>query len=386
MMHLPNYKDGSIVNLMSSILNAHDVKTTYRPLRKLDIGELKRSTNIVLLVIDGLGYEFLRRHGADTALYRHLCARITSVFPSTTATGITTFVTGLAPAQHAITGWFMLLKEIGSVVRILPFNPRHGGCTLDAAGITPDLFLDHDTVFELISADNYYMAPSFLYESAYTKTSSRGATRICYDSFQDCLNKITEIVASHHNRKYIYAYWPEFDSLCHAFGTESEQPRAHFRELDYAIVKLIDSIKGSNTTLLITSDHGLVDTTIRDCISMKEHPDLAQTLALPLCGEPRIAFCYVRPSKVSRFRKYVTTGLSGYCTLHNSNDLIKKNYFGPDEPNERLFDRIGDYLLIMKEHYVLRDFIIGEHEHFLKANHGGVSSREMYVPLIRIRC
>jgi len=386
MMHLPNYKDGSIVNLMSSILSAYDVESIYRPLRKFDIGGLKQSTNIVLLVIDGLGYEFLQRHGAGTVLCRHLCEKITSVFPSTTATGITTFVTGLAPAQHAITGWFMLLKEIGAVVRILPFNPRYGGVPLDSAEITPDIFLDQIMVSERISADNYYMIPSFLHESAYSRTTSRGAERIYYDSLQDCFNKIAKVVVSNHNKKFIYTYWAEFDSLCHEFGTESQQARTHLKELDHAVRSLVDSIKGSNTTMLITSDHGLVDTNTQDRISMKEHLELAETLALPLCGEPRVAYCYVRPSKVRKFREYVTTRLSNYCTLHYSNDLIKKHFFGLYEPNERLFDRVGDYVLIMKGNFVIRDFVPGENEHFLNANHGGVSSREMYVPLIRMLC
>ena len=34
----------------------------------------------------------------------------------------------------------------------------------------------------------------------------------------------------------------------------------------------------------------------------------------------------------------------------------------------------------------IKGIITGETEHFLKANHGGVSSAEMYVPLITISC
>jgi predicted AlkP superfamily pyrophosphatase or phosphodiesterase len=384
-MHLPNYKDGSIVNLMSSILNAYGVKSMYRPLSSQDIEGLQRSTNIVLLVIDGLGYEYLQHRGAGTSLEKCLSARITSVFPSTTATGITTFVTGTAPAQHAITGWFMLLKEIGCVVRILPFEARYGGHPLNMLNITPDLFLAGETVFERVKADSYYVTPSFLHESAYTKTTSRGAQIIYYDSLHDCLTKIAGVLSGK-NRKYIYAYWAEFDSICHAYGTESMQAQTHLKDLDHAIARFVDSIAGSNTILLITSDHGLVDTKARDCISLNEHPELVQTLALPLCGEPRVAYCYVHPSKARKFREYVTTKMSRYCTLHSSHDLIKKHFFGLHEPNERLFDRIGDYVLIMKMDYVIRDFMPGENEHFLNANHGGVSSKEMYVPFINIRC
>ena len=66
--------------------------------------------------------------------------------------------------------------------------------------------------------------------------------------------------------------------------------------------------------------------------------------------------------------------------------MIRKNFFGLQEPNEKLFDRVGDYILIMKEKHVIKDFIMGETAHILKANHGGVSGEEMYVPLIDISC
>ena len=48
-----------------------------------------------------------------TILSENLIGSMTSVFPATTASAITTFATGLAPQQHAFTGWFMFLKEIG---------------------------------------------------------------------------------------------------------------------------------------------------------------------------------------------------------------------------------------------------------------------------------
>ena len=99
-MHLPNYKDGSIVNLMGSIMHAFGERSMYGSLRGLDVDTLCRSNSIVLLVLDGLGYEYLQEQDADCFLRTHLHQKITSVFPSTTATGITTFLTGLAPQQH----------------------------------------------------------------------------------------------------------------------------------------------------------------------------------------------------------------------------------------------------------------------------------------------
>jgi hypothetical protein len=130
----------------------------------------------------------------------------------------------------------------------------------------------------------------------------------------------------------------------------------------------------------------LIDTETMDRISLEEHPEIAETLTIPLCGEPRVAYCYIHPAKVKQFRDYVSANLSDYCTMHTSRDLIRRHFFGLYEPNPRLFDRVGDYVLIMKGNYVLKDFVLGETAHFLKANHGGVSKEEMYVPLITFHC
>jgi hypothetical protein len=35
--------------------------------------------------------------------------------------------------------------------------------------------------------------------------------------------------------------------------------------------------------------------------------------------------------------------------------LINDNFYGLGEVNKKLFDRVGDYVLIMKDNYVLRD-------------------------------
>ena len=54
------------------------------------------------------------------------------------------------------------------------------------------------------------------------------------------------------------------------------------------------------------------------------------------------------------------------------------------KPNKKLFDRVGDYVLIMKENYIIKDSLAGRKVERNKGNHGGLSSQEMFVPLIVI--
>ena len=109
----PDYAGGSLVNLMSSLRGAMAAPPTDYPETGLvSSTELRSARRIVLLLIDGLGYEFLLQQPPDSVLRRHLRGRLDLVFPTTTAAAITTLTTGLAPQQHAITGWFMWLREL----------------------------------------------------------------------------------------------------------------------------------------------------------------------------------------------------------------------------------------------------------------------------------
>jgi len=379
---IPDYQGGSIVNLMASIMECYGSKPLYVPLRSLAPEELQKYENIVLMIIDGLGQAFLSAYGQQSIFVKHQRDTISSVFPATTATAVTTFLTGLAPQQHAITGWFMYLKEMGVAAAILPFMARFGGGPFGKLGIMPKIIMDKTPMFDKIGADSYYVIHDDLVDSDYTRAFAGSAQPVGFQGLHDMLSRIQDIITSHHRKKYIYAYWPALDSVCHRHGTSSNEARQHFAELSKAIPEFVDSVKDTSTLLLITADHGLVDTPPAQTIKVSEHADFIDTLTLPICGEPRVAYCYVHPAKVERFESYVRTHFKDACVMHRAQGLIDMNYFGLFEPHPRLLERIGDYVLVMKDNYVMRDFVLGEKEFYFTGYHGGMSKAEMLVPLI----
>ncbi len=384
-MHLPNYHNGSIVNLMSSFLNAFGGSSDYAPLPLLPPSLLSETKNVVLLVIDGFGYEYLLSREQSTIFHKHLKGKITSVFPSTTAAGVTTFLTGLAPQQHAVTGWFMYLKEFGSVAVSLPFEPRCCEASLCRNGIGSDIVYGHTQMFRQIKRQAYSIYHKRIHRSDYNTKMNQSPKKVTYRTLFGFFRKIKKVISSHREEKFIYAYWSEFDTLCHRHGTQSAKVIKHYHELTKKLTALVEVIAKTDTTLIITADHGMIDSGPSKTIEVKKHPELRETLILPLCGEPRVAYCYVRPSKTTQFEKYISQNFNGICDLYRSEELIEKQYFGLFEPDRRLYDRIGDYVLIMRENYVIKDFLLGENEKFHIGDHGGVSKEEMFVPLIVIR-
>jgi hypothetical protein len=381
-MPLPDYAGGSIVNLMSSIEGAlGNISPLYQPLRDLPPSALGTG-NVVLLVIDGLGHDYLTQAQPASCLRQHLRSAITSVFPSTTATAITTFLTGLAPQQHGLTGWHMYFKELGSVAAVLPFRARHGGPSLTQSGVVPAALFGHGSLFDRLAVPSCIVAPQRIVHSDFNLAHSGRARRMGYATLAQFFGKIGEALADGAGRKYVYAYYPALDGLAHEYGIASPQVAAHFAALDAAFGEFLHGVRGSGSTVVVTADHGFIDTAPDALIELERHPALAETLVLPLCGERRVAYCYVHPHKREQFERYVQDELAGCAALFESAQLMAQGYFGPGVPHPRLCERIGHYTLVMKKNFTIKDWLPSERRHTQIGVHGGVSVQEVMVPLV----
>lgn len=377
----PDYMGGSIVNLMSSLIAALGGQPGVHPtLRAPTIPSLETSTNVVLLVVDGLGYEFLVHHGRDTLLAANLQGRLTSVFPSTTATAITTFLTGEAPQQHAITGWHMYLRELGCVATVLPFKPRHGSGGFE--GVDPGQLFGHVPVFDRIDVASHIISPGWIIDSAYNLAHSGSARRHGYSTMDQMFEMLASTVERAGARQYVYAYWPELDRLAHEYGIASREVAEHLRELDAAYAALLERIAGTNTTLIVTADHGFVDVSPAGRMNLADFPELAHELWMPLCGESRVAWCYVRPGREREFAAQVDAQLGGRAVLYESSELIAQGWFGLGEAHPRLTERVGTHALLMADGCIIKDWLPNERPYEHAGVHGGTSAEEMYVPLV----
>jgi len=386
-METPDYQGGSLVNLMSSILRARggaDSVLLYPPLRDpaaaFDEG-LANARSLVLLVIDGLGYEYLTHAHTASHTAAALRMRLTSVFPTTTATAVTTLLSGLAPQQHGIPGWFTYLREVGSVVAVLPFRPRHGGPSLARSGVPPRAILDWPPLFDRLAQSAFVVSPSNIAESDFSVTSGGRAARQPFADLNGLFTVLQQLVRKPGPPRYVHAYWPALDSLGHRFGVGSPQVAEHFSALDAAVARFIDSIQGSDTLVLLTADHGMVDTGPDQLVHLDAHPQLARSLRIPLCGEPRIAHCYVEPERREEFEGYVRDELQTFCSVYASRALLDQGFYGAGAVHPRFAERLGDYTLLMKDHAVIKDRLLGEHDFDQIGVHGGLSSAELYVPL-----
>ncbi len=380
----PDFEGGSILDLMDSVVSSRGGSAGGAGLRDVDTSSWRAARSVVLLVLDGVGMAQLDLLPEDGFLRRHLKTTLTSVFPSTTAAAITTFMTASAPAAHGLTGWHVRFSEAGldgRTLAILPVAARDGGdlpCTQDEvlarACRVPPLFASLPGSSQVISPDEIVDSPFNLRHSA-------GALRTGYRSLGGMLDAMHRALHAPAPPSYVYAYWPDFDHCAHKRGTGSDEARALLCTLDEALGQWVQSVAGCGALLLVTADHGFIDAPPQRLIEIEDLPDLAACLTGPLSGERRAVFCHVKPGQTGDFERALQ-GLEHACVAWRSTELLDAGRFGPGPMHPQLRERLGDYTLEMKADWTLRDTMPGERRHRLVGVHGGTSSDEMRVPLV----
>ncbi|MBU1644456.1 MAG: alkaline phosphatase family protein, partial [Nanoarchaeota archaeon] len=234
----PDYEN-SIVNVSSSIMKSFGLKTLYSPLR--EIKDLDDYENIVLLIIDGLGNEFLKINGKNSFLQKYFVKSITSVFPSTTSAATTALETGYAPQQHGVMGWFMYLEKQDVIFAPWSF-------TLRIPQEKPLRLKRNDIFLKPRITDK--IATSFL---IYGKNMAEREVNRDYDKLKsysdldEMFKQIKDSINSSKKRKFILSHWGGFDEICHSEGCSSVKTKNHFLELDKKLSTFVNSIKDTNT-------------------------------------------------------------------------------------------------------------------------------------------
>ena len=384
---LPDYAGGSILNLVTTIATALGAPPgPYPGLRHPDLDRLLASRDrVVLIVVDGLGHGYLTRGYPGSSLCRYLRGSLTSVFPSTTATAITAFLTGLAPAQHAITGWHMYIPEVATVGAVLPLRTRASNRPLTALGLVPSRFFDQPSLFDCLPVRSFVVSPERIVNSEFNRHHSGRAERRGYSSREQLFDSILSCLRAAEDRRYVYAYYADFDSIAHEHGVDSRQADLVMRRFDAAFSAFLAQAAGLDATVIVTADHGFIDSPPDRVIELDDHPGLQATLGLPLCGERRAAYCYVHPEKMRDFERYVQDVLAEQVRLCSSETLIAEGWFGPGPPHARLKERVGDYTLVMQDDWTIKDWMAGEARHRHIGVHGGLSTDEMMVPLVVVQ-
>ncbi|BCU68205.1 nucleotide pyrophosphatase [Sulfolobales archaeon HS-7] len=356
----PSYNGRSLLNLGCTL--AHHLSVELQ-CEELPIN-LKRK--VILFLIDGLGISQLKAASAINEKVQ----TITSVFPSTTATALTTLFTAQMVGDHKVLGYNVYVKELGGVVNTLKY--------------THVLTRGHDAFRHLRDFASLFNVKSFLKvaEKSGKKIGVVTPVEIADTAFSNAIygepeyHKYSTLWDALYNvRKGIDAdllvvYIPYVDKMSHQYGPYSEPALAALREVFFNVYQLASRL--SDRDVIITADHGHVDTS--KTIFLDLDTELLSRLDMPPYGDPRAVMFSTRYELTPYlYEKYP------YLKLMSDDELISSGLMKPAK------GWMPDYIGIPSDSsaYIYR--YKGDADKVtLIGNHGGLSKEEMEIPLVVI--
>ncbi|MDP8269014.1 MAG: alkaline phosphatase family protein [Candidatus Tenebribacter davisii] len=385
----PDYKN-SIVNLVSSILEIYNVKSDHPPLKQLDTENLKLKKNIVFLILDGFGLNLLNKFSSSTKFMNtNLISPITSVFPSTTSAAITSFVSGKTPWEHGSIGWTLYFKEFAKYIDYLPNWDSITHKTQDVKKYNVFDYVGADNIFNRISnvtpdVKQYYLTHEDLSESSNVIKNSGTAEIIGYSDNKNLYEKLYQLISNDDPRRklfYVYSAYP--DKLEHQYGVYGDEVEAFIKETESELKLISSQLAGTNTTILITADHGLID--IDNYYYVNEDEKLFDSMIMPAFPEPRFLSFFVKKHKMKQFEEEFKKYEKQFLLLDRS-EFFKYKLLGVGKMHPKIDDFVGDYVAIAISSSAMKSIYVqnGKWKKEFLAHHAGITEDEMLVPLIQI--
>ncbi len=349
------------------------------PLAELAPATVSAKRSVVLLIIDGLGLDYLRQTSPDGTLANNLLCGLHSVCPATTSAAITSFFTGLSPASHGLLGWFTPFEARGQVVLPLLARVRNGP---GLSAVDLGTLYRNPPLAARLRRDCHVVTARRIAGSAYSRAHAGPAQVHGYRSLGGLFGQLERLVRADGPPRYVHAYWHELDQLAHEHGTGNRRTREHLRQIESQLAPFLRRIAGSDTLLLVTADHGFIDTAPERGLLLNDYPALAQQLRLPLAGESRLAFVHAKPEQRDALGTDLAEFLGDRATVFGGEQFIAAGFFGPGEHHPALAQRVGDWVVAMADGWTLRDRLPGEPPFMPIGVHGGLSAAELNVPLV----
>lgn len=396
----PNYSGFGLSNLPSTIASHLGCRIPGASVlsRKVDDFDADYST-VILLLVDGMGWNLIKSLAKDNRYLADLSNKfppspLTTVFPSTTSTAITTLSTGKSPGEHGIIGYTMFVKELGTIVNMLDFkavnSPKDE--TIFEKGIPPEEFLGIPTFYQLLSREgiqSFVLTKNYILGSGLSKITHAGAHLNGYVDVGDMFVILRRLLESNRGlRKYVFVYWPSVDTASHAFGPWSEETAAEMRSLFFSLQEeFLGKLPGQlrkNTLLLITADHGqsqIVDGGAFDASTDKEFMDM---LIMPPTGDSRTAFLHVKEGREGNVEEHLKKKFGRSYSCMNVGNAIDLDLLGPGTRKKGLADRLGDLMILTESGRSIFYPFKPNSVYNQKGAHSGLTEDELLIPLFKI--
>ncbi len=376
-MMFPNY-DESILSVTSAVCEHFGAKTGYPPLKEVtDALKSQKTRCVVVMLLDGMGENLLKRHlSPDSFLRKHDVRGISTVYPSTTAAATTSVWTGMSPLEHGWLGWSCYFKECARQI---------------------DVFLNRDSythdIYEPAKPAETYMPLKTVYPSLKGKCETHAVFSFptyaavgaehshTVSGFADSA-RIIKSLCREPGDKLICCYINEPDHTMHEMGVNAPDTVSMFKKLNAQVGELSSSLP-ADALMIVIADHGLID--VYETVDLKNIPQIYDCLWMPPSIEARAASLFVKPHMAKQFEREFEREFKDDFMLLTREEALEKHLFGNGTPHKKVDDFLGNYIACATGYRSVRCSSPTGEKLDLIGQHAGLTEDEMLVPLIICR-
>lgn len=382
----PNENELNIVDLANSLalLSGVDrVNNTHGVSVITDmIGETQ---HLIFVVVDGFGETLLNSLGAQSFLAQHKKLSLRTVFPTTTASALTSFFTGEWPNRHAAIGWYTYLPEVNSVATIVPFVRSIDQIALTEIGLTLDQVYSTPSLLSRYKRNKISLLPYYICGSGFSTYCSGGGVQKSYRDLNEAVDIIVDRIKGSNVQTYTYLYISDVDSMGHKFGYTSDRTLIATRHVDQLLSKLHKNLK-EHIRIIVSSDHGGLDVSPQNTHYIAESGPITALLKNDPSGDSRVGYFHVKPGAEVEFETIFKEFYGPNFYLISVDESESLGIFGPGKLTDIARARIGTFVSLSKGIDVLlydspSRAPSGKR---LIGHHSGLSPAEIIVPLIII--
>jgi hypothetical protein len=322
------------------------------------------AAGVLLLVLDGLGWSVLEHHREQLQTLGAMAGgAITSVAPSTTAAGLTSISTGVAPSEHGLAGY--RIRVAGEPLNVLRWQTSHGPDPRSVQPVPP--FLGRS--IPVVTRAEFR-------HSGFTEAHLRDQVLIGWRTTSALVEHCRRLATDRH--PLIYAYYDGIDKVAHEYGLRSEFIATEMRDADRLVADLLESLP-SDWALVVTADHGQVQVDDDDFVAL----DAVAAMVAAYSGEGRFRTLHARSGATAELTAACRSAYGQQAWVFTRDQLFDEGWLGP-APSMAVRGRIGDVILAACDPVIFLDPEM-PFERVMRSHHGSLTPDEMLVPLIATR-
>jgi len=352
----PCYDGPGLVNLIPALLGA-------RPGEWLPPA-VRDARAVVLLVVDGLGWEAVQSRATRLLELAALDGRpITTVAPSTTASALTSITTGLPPSQHGVIGYRILVDR--AVLNVLAGQASNGR--------RPPEPFEVQRHQPFLGRSVPVVTKAEFKSTGFTEAHLRGARFLGWRTVSSLIERVRRLIAE--GEPLVYAYYDGVDAIAHAHGLHDGFYDAELQAVDQLVGALRDVLP-EEATLLVTSDHGQVHVGPEGWLELTALQGLFERGS----GDGRFRYLHASAGGAADLVAAATERFGSDAWVLSRAQLLDEGWLGP-APSPPARRRVGDVVLAAKGPVAFIDPALPREAGLISA-HGSVTEAEMRVPLL----